>query len=180
MPPPHGILDYFEMKAPPIQSPIRPARPEDVPDILEMIAELAEFEKLSDQLIATETDFQNALFSENPAAEALVATDPADPENLVGYAIFFSTFSTFVGKTGIWLEDIYVKPEFRGSKLGKLLLQTLAGITKERGAGRLEWCVLDWNQRAIDFYEHIGSDVMPDWRICRMNRDELTRFADGE
>ena len=180
MPPPHGILDYFAMNPPLTPSFVRPATPKDVPAILKMIAELAEFEKLSDQLIATETDFQNALFSANPAAEALVATDPADPENLVGYAIFFSTFSTFVGKAGIWLEDIYVKPEFRGAKLGKMLLQTLAGIAKDRDAGRLEWCVLDWNRRAIDFYEHIGSDVMPDWRICRMNRDELIQFAEGE
>ncbi|MCL4104591.1 UNVERIFIED_CONTAM: hypothetical protein GTU68_004545 [Idotea baltica] len=142
-----------------------------------MIAELAEFEKLSDQLVATEADFQEALFGKSPSAEALIATDPANAEKLVGYAIFFSTFSTFVGKAGIWLEDIYVKPEFRGTKLGKNLLQTLAGIAKDRNAGRLEWCVLDWNQRAIDFYQHIGSDVMPDWRICRMNREELVQFA---
>ncbi len=168
------------MKFDPEHPTIRSATPQDVPEILTMIAELAEFERLSQQLIATEADFTEALFGDHPAAEALVVEDPASSERLIGYAIFFSTFSTFVGKPGIWLEDIYIRPDFRGAKVGKTLLQAVAKITKDRNAGRLEWCVLDWNQRAIDFYKHIGADVMPDWRICRLDRDGVESFAAAE
>ena len=156
---------------------IRPARKEDCSAILALIAELAEFEKLSDQLVTTVADLELSLFGEKPAAEALVAENPDGSGSLIGYAIFFSTFSTFVGRAGIWLEDIYVQPEFREQKIGKKMLKTLAEIARDRNAGRLEWCVLDWNQRAIDFYEHIGADVMQEWRICRMGRGELERFA---
>ncbi|NNE93456.1 MAG: GNAT family N-acetyltransferase [Verrucomicrobiales bacterium] len=157
---------------------IRPARPDDVPAILGLIGELADFEKLRHQLVAKEEDFQEALFGEQPAAAALVAvTDDSQP---IGYAIYFSTFSTFVGKAGIWLEDIYVRPEFRGQKIGKQLLKSVAEIAKQRNAGRLEWCVLDWNQNAIEFYESIGADVMPDWRICRMDRSRVEAFIDSD
>jgi len=146
---------------------IREAKPEDVSAILEMVAELAEFEKLTDQLVATEEDYQNSLFGAVPVAEALVAEDEA---GLVGYAIFFSTFSTFIGKAGIWLEDIYVREAFRHQGVGKRLLKSLGAIALERDAGRYEWCVLDWNQNAIDLYEQVGGEILEEWRIVRMNR----------
>ncbi len=146
---------------------IREADSSDVPGILEMVAELAEFEELSDQLVATEADYQESLFGENPAAEALVATVSGD---LVGYAIFFSTFSTFVGRAGIWLEDLYVRPDYRKLGIGKKLLKAVGAIAEERAAGRYEWCVLDWNQNAIDLYTQVGGEILEEWRIVRLDR----------
>jgi len=149
---------------------LRPATPEDVPDLLAMIRELAVFEHLSHQVVATEEDFQASLFGERPAAEALLAeVDGA----LVGYAVFYSTFSTFIGRAGIWLEDLYVRPAHRGLGLGKALLKAVGAIAHERDAGRYEWTVLDWNQNAIDLYERAGGEILPEWRIVRMNRDRL-------
>lgn len=135
-----------------------------------MIRELAEFEGLSDQVVATEADYQASLFGANPAAEALVA----DGENgLVGYAIFFSTFSTFVGRAGIWLEDLYVRPDYRGLGLGKGLLKAVGKIATDRQAGRYEWCVLDWNQQAIDLYERVGGEILQEWRIVRLDHEGI-------
>lgn len=158
-----------------ITSAIRPARPGDVPGILAMIHELAEFEALSHQVVATEADYHASLFGENPAAGALVA----EVENgLVGYAIFFSTFSTFIGRAGIWLEDLYVKPDFRGLGLGKGLLKAVGEIAAARNAGRYEWSVLDWNQNAIDLYERVGGEILQEWRIVRLDQQGILSLPD--
>lgn len=149
---------------------IRPAIPEDIPGILEMVLELAEFEKLADQVVATKEDYEESLFGAVPVAEALVAEEK---NGFVGYAIFFSTFSTFIGRAGIWLEDLYVRPEFRKRGIGKKMLQEVGSIARERNAGRYEWCVLDWNQNAIDLYEYVGGEILDEWRIVRLNRDTL-------
>ena len=153
---------------------IREARREDVPEIHRMIGELAEFEKLSDQFVASEDDLEGSLFGENPPAEALVAE--LDGE-LCGYAVFFSTYSTFLCKAGIWLEDIYVRPPARGKGIGKALLKAVGGIAVERGSGRYEWAVLDWNQRAIDFYEAMEGKILDDWRIVRMEREQIEKLT---
>ncbi|MEM9017326.1 MAG: GNAT family N-acetyltransferase [Verrucomicrobiota bacterium] len=149
---------------------IRQATPEDVGSILGMVRELAEFEELGDEVVATEEDFEDSLFGESPAAEALLAERGG---KAVGYAIFFSTFSTFVGKAGIWLEDLYVKPDHRKGGIGKALLKAVGAIAEERGAGRYEWSVLDWNSNAIQLYRKMGGDIMDDWRIVRLDRTAL-------
>ncbi len=149
---------------------IRAATPEDVPQLLTMVRELAEFEQLLHQVVATEEDFHESLFSSHPAAEALLATDE---RGALGYAVFFATFSTFLGRPGIWLEDLYVRTDHRGRGIGKALLKAVAKIAHERGAGRYEWTVLDWNHRAIDLYARVGGEILPDWRIVRLDRDRL-------
>jgi GNAT superfamily N-acetyltransferase len=146
---------------------IRKARPDDVSAMLEMVSELAEFEKMSDEMIATEEAYQESFFGESPVAEALVAEIDG---TLIGYAIFFSTFSSFVGRAGIWLEDLYVKPEFRKRGIGRGLLKFVGRLAEERNAGRYEWCVLDWNQNAIDLYTQVGGDILAEWRIVRLDR----------
>ena len=155
---------------------LRPVRPDDLPELLTMIRELAEFERLTHLVTATEADYQESLFGESPAAEALLAEEDG---RLVGYAVYFSTFSTFVGRAGIWLEDLYVRPAHRGKGYGKALLKAVGAIANARGAGRYEWTVLDWNQRAIDLYERAGGEILPEWRIVRMNGDRLHTFAES-
>jgi len=157
---------------------IRPARPDDVPEIHALISELADFEKLRHQFTATVEDLTRSFFGENPPAGALVAED-TEAGRLIGYAIFFTSFSTFLGKAGLWLEDLYIRPDWRGRGAGKLLLRAVAEIARERGSGRYEWCVLDWNRRAIEFYEAVGAEVMPEWRIVRMDRDGIERLGSG-
>lgn len=152
------------------------AQPEDVADILTMIRELAVFEKLEHQVVATEERMQAAFFGEQPTAEALIAR--VDDE-AVGYAVFFSTYSTFIGKAGLWLEDVYVREAHRGKGIGKAMLVAGAQKARDRGFDRYEWCVLDWNRSAIDVYQAMGSDVMPDWRICRMGAEEIGKLAGG-
>ncbi|MDF1657033.1 MAG: GNAT family N-acetyltransferase [Verrucomicrobiales bacterium] len=149
---------------------IRKACSGDVVAILEMVQELADFEKLGDEMIATEADYQESLFGEKPVAEALIAEFDG---GLFGYAIFFSTFSTFVGRAGIWLEDLYVKQSFRKQGIGKKLLKAVGTIAEERNAGRYEWCVLDWNHHAIDLYEQMGGKIMKEWRIVRLDRNGI-------
>ena len=149
---------------------IREATPGDVKPILEMVKELAEFENLVDELVATEADYQESLFGVNPAAEALVAEFNGQ---LIGYAIYFSTFSTFVGRPGIWLEDLYVKHSFRKQGVGKRLLKAVGAVAEARNAGRYEWCVLDWNQNAIDLYEQMGGNLLKEWRIVRLDRNGI-------
>ena len=149
---------------------IRPVAPEDIPVLLEMIRELAEFEHLSDQVVATDADYQESLFGASPAAEALIAETDS---GAIGYAIFFSTFSTFIGRAGIWLEDLYVRPDFRRHGIGKRLLKAVGEIAREKNAGRYEWCVLDWNTNAIDLYEKMGGEILGEWRIVRMGRDGI-------
>lgn len=143
---------------------------EDIPEVVRMVRELAEFEKLSDEMVATVEDYEEALFGDSPAAEALVAEVDGRP---AGYAIFFSTFSTFVGKAGIWLEDLYVRPEYRKRGVGRELLFSVGDIAEERGAGRYEWCVLDWNRNAIDLYTRVGGEILEEWRIVRLERDGI-------
>lgn len=153
---------------------LRAAIPADVPGILEMIRELAEFEKLSEQVVATEAEYQESLFGTSPAAGALVAEGEG---GLVGYAIYFSTFSSFIGRAGLWLEDLYVRPAYRGMGVGKGLLKAVGEIASERNAGRYEWSVLDWNRHAIDLYERVGGEILQEWRIVRLDRagiEELT------
>ncbi|MDR5772195.1 GNAT family N-acetyltransferase [Caballeronia sp. LZ002] len=136
--------------------------------------ELAEFEKLTHLFIATEDGVRDALFGARPSAEALVAEQAGEA---VGYALFFYNFSTFLGKRGLYLEDLYVRPTLRGSGLGTQMLKRLAALAVERQCGRFEWSVLDWNQNAIDFYEKMGATVLPDWRIVRITGESLERLA---
>ena len=155
---------------------IRPAKPEEAPLILAFISDLAEYEKLSHDVHATLDDVQEAIFGEKPHAECLVAFDGDDA---VGFAIYFHNFSTFLSRHGIYLEDLFVKPEARGRGIGKSLLQKLAAIAVERNCGRLEWAVLDWNQPAIGFYESLGAKILDDWRLCRLEGDMLKKLADS-
>jgi GNAT superfamily N-acetyltransferase len=153
---------------------LRPAEPRDVQAVVGLIAELAEFENLSHLLQATPEKLAPHLFGAKPAAECLVGE--VDGE-VVAFALFFSNFSTFLAKPGLYLEDLYVKPAHRGSGLGQALLLHLARLAAERGCGRFEWSVLDWNVNAIRFYERMGATVLPDWRICRITGDALQRLA---
>jgi GNAT superfamily N-acetyltransferase len=147
---------------------------EDVDLILELIRGLAEFEKLSDQVQVTREQLQSTLFGARPAAEVVLAFDG---ENVVGFAVFFANFSTFLGKPGLYLEDLYVRPEFRGRGHGRALLRHLATLALERGCGRFEWTVLDWNESAIEFYRRQGAEVLPQWRICRVTGEALAQMA---
>ena len=161
---------------------IRPARPEDVPEIFAMVGELASFENLEHQLTASLDDMHQALFAQQGHAEALVAEMPDADQRanvLVGYAIFFENFSTFLCRRGIYLEDVYVRPSYRKRGIGSAFIRKLATFATERKCGRMEWSVLDWNQNAIDLYESIGGEVLPDWRIVRLNTDAIDRLAAG-
>ncbi|MBP5991660.1 MAG: GNAT family N-acetyltransferase [Piscinibacter sp.] len=153
---------------------LRAAEPRDVNAIVGLIRELAEFEKLSHLLQVTPETLHPHLFGERPVVEAQVAQ--LDGE-VVGFALFFTNFSTFLSKPGLYLEDIYVRPALRGRGIGEALLSRLAAIAVERGYGRFEWSVLDWNSNAIRFYEKMGATVLPDWRICRITGDALQRFG---
>ncbi|HDR9074390.1 GCN5 family acetyltransferase [Burkholderia vietnamiensis] len=153
---------------------IRPAEARDVGAIVALMRELAEFEKLTHLFVATEADLADALFGERPAAEALVAEQDGA---IVAYALFFHNYSTFVGRRGLYLEDLYVQPAQRGSGLGTAMLRHLAALAVERRCARFEWSVLDWNRPAIDFYEKMGATVLPDWRIVRMTGDALHALA---
>jgi GNAT superfamily N-acetyltransferase len=153
---------------------IRKADVNDVPLILEFIQSLAEYERLRDACTATEERLRTTLFSEKPAAEVIIAEASGEP---VGFALFFPNYSTFLAQRGIYLEDLFVKPEARGKGVGLALLSALARIAVERNCGRLEWAVLDWNQLAIDFYRRIGAVPLDDWRIFRMTGDSLAGLA---
>ena len=153
---------------------LRPASPADLPAIVGLIRELADFEKLSHLVVVTPESLHPHLFGPKPAAEAVVAELSGE---VIAFALFFTNFSTFLGRPGLYLEDLYVKQSHRGRGVGKALLEHLGAIAVERGYGRFEWSVLDWNQSAIDFYEKMGATVMPDWRICRIAGDALKRFG---
>ncbi|HEV7585318.1 MAG TPA: GNAT family N-acetyltransferase [Solirubrobacteraceae bacterium] len=153
---------------------VRPARPEDVPLLLALLRELAEYERLADEVMATEELFHEALFSERPAAEALIAERGEEP---VGYALFFSTFSTFLAIQGIWLEDLFVRPDQRKSGAGKALLAAVAARARERGAERLEWSALKWNELALGFYRSLGAQRMDEWVTHRLVGEELRSLA---
>jgi GNAT superfamily N-acetyltransferase len=153
---------------------LRAAEPRDVPAIVGLIRELAEFEKLSHVCDVSAESLAPHLFGDKPAAECVVGEVQGE---VVAFALFFTNFSTFLAKPGLYLEDLYIQPAHRGTGLGKALLEHLAGLAVERGCGRFEWCVLDWNERAIGFYEGMGATVMPDWRLCRITGDRLVALA---
>ncbi len=153
---------------------IRPAVVADVPVILRFIRALAEYEKLAHLVVADEALLSEHLFGNHPAAEVLLAHVDDAP---VGFALFFTTFSTFVGRPGIWLEDLLVLPDWRGRGIGTALLKAVAAAAEDRRCGRLEWSVLDWNAPAIAFYEKSGARIMNDWRICRVTGDALRTLA---
>ncbi|WBS02343.1 GNAT family N-acetyltransferase [Pseudoduganella sp. SL102] len=161
---------------------IRPARPDDVAPILAMIRELAVFEKLEHMVIADEAMLHDALFGARPPCEAIVGeeTGAGETGEVVTFALFFHNFSTFLGRKGLYLEDLYVKQDRRGHGYGKRMLSALAALAVERQCGRFEWSVLDWNANAIAFYEKMGAAVLPDWRICRVTGDALTALASND
>ncbi len=153
---------------------IRPAAPTDAALILGFIVALAEYEKLLDVVTATEEDISHWLFSEQKVAEVVLAEVEGEA---VGFALYFFNFSTFMGKPGIYLEDLFVNPEFRGGGIGKKLLNYLARIALERGFGRLEWSVLDWNTPSIAFYRSIGARAMDEWTVMRVEGEALESLA---
>jgi GNAT superfamily N-acetyltransferase len=155
---------------------IRPATVVDVPVIFELIQALAEYEQLTHLVTGSARDLENHLFGEKPYAEALVAEAG---DRVMGFALYFWNYSTFLAKPGIYLEDLFVLPEYRRQGIGKALLTRLAQVAIAQGAGRLEWSVLDWNQPAIDFYERLGATVLPDWRICRVTGETLGTLGKG-
>jgi GNAT superfamily N-acetyltransferase len=156
------------------QHTLRAAEPRDVAAIVELIRELAAFERLTHLVEVTPQSLTPHLFGPRPAAECIVGE--VDGE-LAAFALFFTNFSTFLGKPGLYLEDLYVRPARRGSGLGRALLARLGALAVERGCGRFEWSVLDWNEDAIRFYEGMGATLLPDWRICRVTGEALERFA---
>jgi GNAT superfamily N-acetyltransferase len=153
---------------------LTPATPGDVPVVFDLIKALAAYEKLSHEVTGTTQQLEQALFGDRTYAEAILARWQGHP---VGFALFFHNFSTFLAQPGLYLEDLFVLPDYRGKGIGKALLCHLADLAVERGCGRLEWSVLDWNQPAIDFYQHMGATVLPDWRVCRVAGDGLTHLA---
>jgi GNAT superfamily N-acetyltransferase len=153
---------------------LRAAEPRDVPAIVGLIRELAAFEKLSHLCEISTESLSPHLFGDKPIVECMVGEIDGE---VVAFALFFTNFSTFLAKPGLYLEDLYVQPTHRGTGLGKALLEHLGRLAAERGCGRFEWSVLDWNERAIRFYEGMGATVMPDWRICRISGERLAAFA---
>ena len=155
---------------------IREAARQDIPLILSLIRELAEYERLSHEVVATEDTLRESLFGERRYAEVLIAEHDGTP---AGFALFFHNFSTFLGKPGIYLEDLYVRPVFRGAGIGKKLLVHLARLAKGRDCGRLEWWVLDWNEPSIGFYKKLGAVPMDDWTVYRVTGEALEDLASG-
>jgi GNAT superfamily N-acetyltransferase len=153
---------------------IRPARLDDAPTIANLIRELAVYEKLEHQAKATSDDLARHLFGDRPAAEVLIAEVGGKP---VGFALFFSTFSTFRGQPGLYLEDLFVRPEHRGRGIGKALLASVARVAVDRGCGRLEWSVLDWNTPSIEFYRSQGAVPMDEWTVFRVDEEALIQMA---
>ena len=156
---------------------IRPAHPEDVPVILQLIRDLATYERAPNEVTATEEQLVDVLFSERPVAEVLLVFEGKSP---VGFAVYFYNFSTWLGRPGLYLEDLFVKPEKRGKGYGRALLVELAKIARDRGCGRMEWAVLDWNESAIKFYRALGAKPMDEWTVFRLTRDEIAKLAGGE
>ena len=155
---------------------IRPATAADVPVILELIRALATYERAPNGVTATEDGLNKVLFGEKPAAEVLLAFEN---ETAVGFAVFFHNFSTWLGRPGLYLEDLFVRPEDRGKGYGRALLIHLAKIARDRGCGRMEWAVLDWNDPAIQFYHKLGAKPMDEWTVFRLTRDGIAKLADA-
>jgi GNAT superfamily N-acetyltransferase len=155
---------------------IRPATPDDAAIIARLIRDLAEYERLAHCVFMEEQQLREHLFGPRPFAEVLLAEEAG---SVVGFALFFHNYSTFLGKPGIYLEDLFVRPEHRGQGHGKGLLQALARLAVERGCGRLEWSVLNWNQPAIDFYRRLGAVPMTEWSVYRLSGDALAAAAEA-
>jgi GNAT superfamily N-acetyltransferase len=154
---------------------LRQANKNDVSLILDFIKKLAEYERLSHEVVATEEDLEKHLFGEEKVAEVILAYEG---EVAVGFALFFHNFSTFLGKPGIYLEDLFVMEEYRGKGYGKMLLTKLARVAKERDCGRLEWAVLDWNEPAIEFYKSLGATLLDEWIVNRLTGESLEKMAE--
>src|SRR4030095_6856646 len=155
---------------------IRPARVDDVPIILQLIRDLATYERDSDEVVATEEQLIDVFFGDRPVAEVLLAFEEESP---VGFAVYFYSFSTWLGRPGLYLEDLFVKPEKRGKGYGRALLVELAKIARDRECGRLEWAVLNWNEPAIKFYRTLGAKPMNEWTVFRLTRDEIAKLAES-
>ena len=153
---------------------IRPAVPGDIPLVLKFIQELADYERLSHEVTATEDELRSTLFCLRPVAEVVIASHDDVP---VGFAVFFATYSTFLGKPGLYLEDLFVRPAARGNGIGRALVEYLARLTVERGWGRLEWRVLDWNEPSIAFYRKLGAEPLKDWTVFRVTGAALRALA---
>ena len=156
---------------------IRPARVKDVPIILQLIRDLATYERAPDEVIATAEQLVEVLFGERPVAEVLLAFEGESP---VGFAVYFYNFSTWLGRAGLYLEDLFVKADERGKGYGRALLVELAKIARDRGCGRMEWAVLDWNEPAIKFYRALGAQPMHEWTVFRLTGDEIASLANSE
>jgi len=155
---------------------IRPATVVDVPVILQLIRDLAAYERAPNEVTATKEQLVDVLFGKKTAAEVLLAFENETP---VGFAVFFHNFSTWLGRPGLYLEDLFVKPEMRGKGYGRALLVDLARIARERGCGRMEWAVLDWNDPAIQFYRKLGAKPMDEWTVFRLTRDGIAKLAES-
>jgi GNAT superfamily N-acetyltransferase len=153
---------------------IRPATVTDVPIILELIRELATYERAPNEVVATEKQLANVLFGQRPAAEVVLAFEA---ETSVGFAVFFHNFSTWLGQSGLYLEDLFVRQEARGKGYGRALLVHLAKIARDRGCGRMEWAVLDWNEPAIEFYRKLDAKPLDEWTVFRLTREGIVKLA---
>jgi GNAT superfamily N-acetyltransferase len=156
---------------------IIPATAGDIVDLHALVRALAEYERLTDLCTSTERDLGDALFGPRPVAEAMIARLDGKSQDCIGFALFFHTYSTFLGRRSLWLEDLFVKPAHRGAGVGRALLSRLAVVARERDCGRFEWSVLDWNRSAIAFYEGIGATVLSDWRIARLTGEALAQLG---
>ncbi len=154
---------------------IRTARVEDVPIILQLIRDLATYERAPNEVTATEEQLVEVLFGPRPSAEVMLAFEE---DTAVGFAVFFHNFSTWLGRPGLYLEDLFVKPEVRGKGYGRALLVHLAKIARERDCGRMEWAVLDWNDPAIQFYHKLGAAPMDEWTVFRLTGDGIAKLAE--
>jgi GNAT superfamily N-acetyltransferase len=156
---------------------IRTTTEADVPVVLSLIRELAEYEREPNAVVATEAGLREVLFGAKRSAEVLLALEKAEA---VGFAVYFYNFSTWLGRPGLYLEDLFVRPAVRGKGFGRALLERLAQIAKERGCGRMEWAVLDWNEPAIQFYRKLGAEPMNEWTVFRLTKDGIAKLAKGE
>jgi GNAT superfamily N-acetyltransferase len=156
---------------------INPLVPEDLPGLLELIRELAQFERLEHEVQATQATLRDSFFGPQPAAGAFLARSGGD---LAAYAIYYFTFSSFVGRPGIWLDDVYVRPQFRGQRLGRALFRAVARVGVERNCGRFEWTALNWNEKALEFYRKIGAQTMNEWVLLRLDAAGLQKLAQAE
>lgn len=172
------MVNFAAMTDSPTRFDLRCALPEDVPQLLKLIHGLAEYEQLTHLFECTDERLNSALFGESPTAHAVIAWTRSQTALVAaGFALYFHNFSTFLGRKGLYLEDLYVLPEYRGQGCGRALLVRLARIARDEGCGRFEWSVLDWNVGAQRFYERLGATILPDWRIVRVSGSSLVRLA---